>query len=132
MRDERYFSRATSWEPMRWLVHQQNNLEEDSLNHQSSLNQSEQTSNEYKKQFGNLYPIHNSQAWIPFGYGNRSCIGMRTAMLEMKIILCLLFQKFSVRQVPEKAKKELELLSMITLKPKDGVHIEFIPRKKTN
>lgn len=37
---------------------------------------------------------HHPLQWIPFGHGPRNCIGMRLALLEMKIAVILLLQKY--------------------------------------
>ena len=35
-------------------------------------------------------------AWIPFGLGNRNCIGMRLALLKMKIALVKILTNFEL------------------------------------
>ena len=35
-------------------------------------------------------------AWIPFGIGNRNCIGMRLALLKMKIALVKILTNFEL------------------------------------
>lgn len=38
--------------------------------------------------------LHHPLQWIPFGYGPRNCIGMRLALLEIRIALVYLFQRY--------------------------------------
>nr|QOV04250.1 cytochrome P450 389c10 [Tetranychus urticae] len=64
--------------------------------------------------------------FIPFGYGPRSCIGYRYAMIELKIFTIQIIRKFSLRStrphgsIPQKAE--------ITLKPVEPLEIIMKPR----
>ncbi|KAK9765088.1 Cytochrome P450 3A4 [Basidiobolus ranarum] len=40
-------------------------------------------------------------AYLPFGGGHRQCIGQRLATLEIKIFLCMFFQKFNLEKLPQ-------------------------------
>lgn len=55
--------------------------------------------------------IHNTAAFIPFSYGPANCVGRPLAMLEMRIIVALLIQKFNMRLAgrydPARWEKEL-------------------------
>ena len=42
-------------------------------------------------------------AHMPFGWGPRNCIGLRFALLEIKIALMEILKKFSFAQGPETA-----------------------------
>ena len=40
---------------------------------------------------------HNTAAFFPFSVGETSCAGKNLALLEMRVVLCWLFQRFDVR-----------------------------------
>ncbi|XP_059353317.1 cytochrome P450 4c3-like isoform X2 [Daphnia carinata] len=67
-------------------------------------------------------------AFIPFSAGPRNCIGLKFAMLELKIVLANLLRRFdfSVRDPSVPIKASLELL----LTPKDGVHLIVTKRQQ--
>lgn len=53
-------------------------------------------------------PVHNSEAYIPFGGGPRFCPGKNLAILEMKLVLSMLFKNFDVEMVtPHKDIREI-------------------------
>lgn len=44
-------------------------------------------------------PMHNTDAFMPFGAGPRFCPGRNLALLEMKMILSMLFKNFNVEMI---------------------------------
>ena len=63
-------------------------------------------------------------AFLPFGHGPRSCIGMRFAMLEAKVALANIVKNFELK--PSKRTQEpfvLDPSSFIIAYPKNGLHI---------
>jgi cytochrome P450 len=66
---------------------------------------------------------HKKYSYIPFGGGPRFCIGSRFAMLEIQVILIMLLQRYR----PVLAKHEVELDPLITLRPRNGVQMQFVP-----
>jgi cytochrome P450 len=65
------------------------------------------------------------QAFTPFGYGVRSCIGETFAMYEFKIILSSLLLNFKfklVKNVP------LEIVTIIMARPKEEFEVSFVRR----
>ncbi|XP_068749938.1 cytochrome P450 3A8-like [Montipora capricornis] len=59
---------------------------------------------------------------LPFGAGPRNCIGMRFALLEIKIALVKILMKFKFVRSPE-TQVPLIIHSGITLSAKDGVNV---------
>ncbi|CAN7937280.1 unnamed protein product [Ixodes hexagonus] len=48
------------------------------------------------ERFGEGQERHSPEAYVPFGLGPRSCIGMRFAMLELKATLCKVVRRFRI------------------------------------
>ncbi|XP_071583912.1 thromboxane-A synthase isoform X3 [Heliangelus exortis] len=66
-------------------------------------------------------------AYLPFGAGPRGCIGMKMGLLETKVTLLRILQKFQFKTCPE-TEIPLQLKSKATLGPKNGVYIILEPR----
>ncbi len=64
-------------------------------------------------------------AWFPFGGGPRLCIGQSFAMMEARVALATLAQRFRLRRVSE---GEVELLPSITLRPRHGMPMRLHAR----
>jgi cytochrome P450 len=64
-------------------------------------------------------------AYFPFGGGPRVCIGNRFAMMEAKLVLAGLVQRFRFEAVPETA---VALQPSVTLRPRDGVRLRLAAR----
>ncbi|KAK7678479.1 hypothetical protein QCA50_018539 [Cerrena zonata] len=64
-------------------------------------------------------------AWQPFGYGSRGCIGRALAIQEAQICLACIIQKFDF--VMKDPSYELKLKQTMTVKPKD-FYIHAVPR----
>jgi cytochrome P450 len=61
-------------------------------------------------------------AYFPFGGGPRICIGNHFSLMEMKLALAILFQRFTVSSCEEHA---LEVFPFITLRPQNGVYVRI-------
>ncbi|WP_436926398.1 cytochrome P450 [Halosimplex amylolyticum] len=59
-------------------------------------------------------------AYFPFGGGPRHCIGMRFALMETKLVLATLAQRFAFEPVTE---PPLDLSMQITLQPDDPIEV---------
>ena len=66
-------------------------------------------------------------AWIPFSQGERNCIGMNFALMEIRVILAVLCKKYhlapSVDLLPYSA-------TITTNAPADGVFVHFLKREQ--
>ncbi|XP_067316647.1 cytochrome P450 3A9-like [Anolis sagrei] len=65
--------------------------------------------------------------FLPFGAGPRNCIGMRFALLSLKVAMTVLLQRFSFRTC-EETPIPLELQSQGFMAPKKPIRLKFVPR----
>jgi cytochrome P450 len=65
-------------------------------------------------------------AYIPFGGGTRTCIGMRFGQLEVRAIATLILSRFTL-SLPEDF--QLEIRQMPTISPKRGLPVFVGPRR---
>ncbi|GAA6083434.1 cytochrome P450 3A30-like isoform X4 [Tachysurus ichikawai] len=70
-------------------------------------------------------------AYLPFGLGPRNCIGMRFALVAMKLAAVEILQRFDI-SLSEEVKVPLELNNTGFLAPKDPIKLKFTPRKMSN
>ncbi|XP_015747797.1 PREDICTED: cytochrome P450 3A41-like [Acropora digitifera] len=68
-------------------------------------------------------------AFLPFGVGPRQCIGMRLAMLEIKIGLLQVMQRFKFERAPETVGK-LEQQAVLIMSPKETIYVKIKARKQ--
>lgn len=66
-------------------------------------------------------PSIRKYTYIPFGSGQRMCIGNHFALLETQLVLAALAQQFK----PEIAQKEPKVLGMVTVRPKNGLKMRL-------
>jgi len=64
-------------------------------------------------------------AWIPFIAGDRNCIGFKFALLEFKVIIAMLFQKFEFSLVPG---QKISKRSGLTMRPYPQVLVNIKKR----
>jgi cytochrome P450 len=64
--------------------------------------------------------------YIPFGFGPRVCIAKQFALLNMKVILILILQRFEIH-LPRK-NTDVQPLPLITLKPHRGLYLRIKKR----
>lgn len=64
-------------------------------------------------------------AYVPFGGGSRTCLGMRFGQMEIKLIATLILQRFRLELAPA---YELSVRQMPTLSPRGGMPMFVRPR----
>ncbi len=65
-------------------------------------------------------------ACFPFGGGPRQCVGKDFALMQMKLLVAMVAQKFTLRVVPG---HKVEFSAALTLEPKGGLPMMVHPRK---
>ncbi|KAI9291951.1 cytochrome P450 [Neoconidiobolus thromboides FSU 785] len=69
-----------------------------------------------------------SSAWMPFGMGTRTCIGMNFSLIEQKVILSMLLQKYDFKLGSESSKWDHDNYNSGSLMHIENPDIDFIPR----
>ena len=59
-------------------------------------------------------------AYVPFGGGSRTCIGMRFGQMEIKAIATMVLQRLRLELVPGRT---MTIRQMPTLSPRDGLPV---------
>ncbi|HEY2537568.1 MAG TPA: cytochrome P450, partial [Solirubrobacteraceae bacterium] len=67
-------------------------------------------------------------AYVPFGGGSRTCIGMRFGQLEVRTIATLILSRFTLAPPPD---FRLAIRQMPTISPRDGLPMIVSPRAAT-
>jgi cytochrome P450 len=67
-------------------------------------------------------------AYIPFGGGSRTCIGMRFGQLEIRTIATLILSRFALAPPPD---FRLTIRQMPTISPREGLPMVVAPRPAT-
>lgn len=67
-------------------------------------------------------------AYIPFGGGSRTCIGMRFGQLEVRTIATLILSRFALSPPPD---FRLTIRQMPTISPREGLPMVVSPRAAT-
>ncbi|NWX45261.1 CP3A9 protein, partial [Steatornis caripensis] len=69
-------------------------------------------------------------AYLPFGAGPRNCIGMRFALLTLKVAIAILLQHFTFQTCKE-TQVPLKLSSKGFLQPEKPIILKLVPRTNT-
>ena len=69
----------------------------------------------------------NPYSFLPFGTGPRQCMGMRLALLEIKLALLKILQRFKFERAPETV-ATLEHRAVILMAPKDMIYLKIKAR----
>jgi len=105
-RDLRYFSPLPdSFWPERWILAEENSNASDSRP-PGDTSEKRNTKEDFNTTTRPRI-THNMAAFVPFSYGPRNCVGMRLAMLEMRIVLSLLVRKFEFSPAAGEGREDL-------------------------
>ncbi|KAG8499855.1 hypothetical protein CXB51_006264 [Gossypium anomalum] len=63
---------------------------------------------------------YNAAAFSPFGLGLRSCVGMTFAMIETKIVLSMILQRYTVTLSPTYVHSPITIISLV---PQHGIQV---------
>lgn len=72
-------------------------------------------------------PKQSRYAYLPFGAGPKSCMGAQFAMTEIRLMLSMILQRFSIELAPNQ--DVIPEMQSIILQPKYGLKINVSPRE---
>ncbi|KAK1120105.1 hypothetical protein K0M31_012829 [Melipona bicolor] len=81
--------------------------------------------------YENNKAITNSGAYMPFGLGPRMCIGNRFALTEMKVLLCHVLAKCSIKLAPRTITPLQFEKGVFNLTGRNGFWLAIEPRKSS-
>ncbi|CAL5428916.1 unnamed protein product [Camellia sinensis] len=67
---------------------------------------------------------NNPGVYLPFGFGQRSCVGMNFAINETKIALSMILQRYAFTLSPTYSHSPVQLL---TVRPQHGIQVKLHP-----
>ena len=73
-----------------------------------------------------MVAIRPQHGYFPFGGGPRTCLGNRFGMMEGQLIMATIMQRFTMTLDPDCV---IEPEPMITLRPRNGVHVTVAKRR---
>jgi len=97
----------------------------------STLHENEEIWQEPKKFLPERFTLENEKkypryAYLPFGVGSKSCMGARFAMVEIRLILSMILQRFSLELTPNQV--VIPEMQSIILQPRYGLKLNILPR----
>ena len=77
------------------------------------------------ERFADPHPTSHRMGYLPFGGGQRMCIGNQFALTEGQLLLAQMVQAYNFLPVPQ---KPVEMELAVTLRPKNGLYLRLFPR----
>jgi len=69
-----------------------------------------------------------ASAFMPFGLGNRMCIGNRLALLEMKVTIASVLNGYTMEKTDATPPRPLQFKNGLSLLPKQDMMVSFVER----
>jgi len=71
-----------------------------------------------------------SSAFLPFGLGNRACIGNRLALLEMKVAVIQTLKKYRIDKCEETISRPVKWQATASVTPERPIVVKFVARSE--